>query len=99
MPQNPEREAPVGILERLDRPVVGPRDLAQATADRADALVVARHHRCLIAEQTAELRALLDPHRMLGEGSRRLPVLLVADHLGEVLHEIAAPRDVQYLEA
>ena len=34
---------------------------------------------------------------MVGEHARRVPVLLVPDHLGQVLDEIAAERDVQHL--
>jgi len=36
---------------------------------------------------------------MLGEDTRYLAVLLVADYLGEVLHEVAATGDVQHLQA
>ena len=95
----PTREAPLGILERLDRAVVGPRDLAQPFADAADALVVVRLHRRVLAEQRAEPRAVVDLHAVLREDARHLAVLLVPDHLGQVLHEVAAARDVQHLEA
>src|ERR1700741_4856281 len=35
MPEHAEREPPLGILQALDRAVVGPRDLAQTFADGA----------------------------------------------------------------
>ena len=42
VPEDADDERLVGILEPLDGAVVGPRDLAQAVADSADALVVMR---------------------------------------------------------
>ena len=45
------------------------------------------------------MRLRLDRDVVLGELAGQLLVLLVADHLGQVLDEVAAERDVQHLRA
>src|SRR5438874_7483724 len=82
----------------LDRAVVGPRHLAQAVADTSDALVVMRFHGRSRPEHRPEPRAVVDLHSVVGERSLHHPMLLAADDLGQVLHEIAAARDIQDLE-
>src|SRR2546423_9563795 len=82
MPEHAQRQAPRGILERLDRAVVRPRPLAQAGPDGPEALMVMRLDRHASAEQRAEPRAVLDAHRMLREDALHVPVSLVADDFG-----------------
>src|SRR3954451_3412734 len=99
VPEHAEREAARRILERLDRPVVGARRPAQPLAEPAEALVVMRLDRRVVADQRAELRLGLDRDVVLGELAGQLLVLLVPDHLGQVLDEVAAESDVQHLRA
>src|SRR5437867_405119 len=99
MPENTEREPSGRVLERLERPVLGPGGLDQAVADAPDTLVVARVDSGLPStEHCGQLRPLLDLDRMQREHAADLPVLRVADGVGEVLDEIAAAHDVEELE-
>jgi hypothetical protein len=50
MPEHAQREAARGVLERLDRAVVGARGLPQALAEPTEALVVMRLDRRVLAE-------------------------------------------------
>src|SRR5581483_11055286 len=54
VPEDADREAPLGILERLDRAVVRPRGRPQPVADPPQPLVVVRLDRRPLAEQLAE---------------------------------------------
>ena len=56
VPQYADREALLGILQRFDRAVIGPRDLAQPFADATEALVMVRLDRRAIAKQPTDLR-------------------------------------------
>jgi hypothetical protein len=61
-------------------------------------LVVVRLHReALGAGGPRRKRARLELHVVVGELSRRVAVLLVTDHVGEMLDERPATRDVQQL--
>ena len=89
-----------GILEPLERAVLGPRGLDEPLPDAADALVVARLDAVVPrAEDPGEPRALLHVDRVLREHAERLAMTLVPDLLGQVLDEVAAASDVQQLEA
>src|SRR5438132_8874852 len=99
MPEHANSEAMLRILEPFDSSVLGPCDLAQPFADAPDALVMARLRRRAVAEQRSELRPGLDSHGMVREGALHLTVLLVADDLRQMLHEVAAAGNVQHLEA
>src|SRR5437899_6675038 len=98
MPEHANSEAMLRILEPFDSSVLRPRDLAQPFADPHDALVMARLRRRAVAEQRSELRPELDPHGMIREGALHLAMLLVADDLRQVLHEVAAAGNVQHLD-
>ena len=52
-----------------------------------------------LAEHRSEPRAGLDLDVVVGEGARCVLVPLVADDVRQVLHEVAAERDVQHLRA
>ena len=78
------------------RPVLGPRDLAQTVADPTQRLVVMRLDR---ASHLTDPRRRVDLHRVLRELTDDLPVLLVADNVGEVLDDVTAASDVQHLKA
>ena len=96
----PEREALGGILDRLERSVLGVRALDETLADPADALMVARAHRLVPRpEDRLEPCPFLDVDRVLREDTERLAVPFVPDLLREVLDEVAAAQDVQQLEA
>ena len=58
-----------------------------------------RLHRRVLAEHRAEARAVVDLHAVIGEDALHLAMLLAADDLRQMLHEVAAARDVQHLEA
>src|SRR3954468_24434194 len=53
-PQDAEREPAPGFAERLDRPVLGPRDRRQPLPQPAEALVVVRLHGRSLAEGLVE---------------------------------------------
>src|SRR5919197_2240232 len=97
VPEHAEREALRRVLDGLQRPVVRPGRLAQAAADAAEALVVVGLHRRAVADQRAEPARGIDPHAVRREDAGRLAVLLVADHLRQVLDEVASAGDVQDL--
>ena len=59
MPEHAEREPVRRVLERLDRPVLGPGRFAEPLAKPAEALVVRRLDRRAVAEDLAELRFAL----------------------------------------
>src|SRR5215218_10061752 len=65
MPEDAEREAVRRILDRLDRPVLGPGALAEPLPDPPEALVVRRLHRSPVAEDRPEARIGLDPHAVV----------------------------------
>ena len=71
----PTREALRGLLDRLQRAVLGARRLDQALAEPAEALVVVRLDRRALAEQRAESRALASPRP---RGRRRRPACACA---------------------
>src|SRR5256885_1616088 len=96
MPQDADDERLVGILDPLDGAVLGPGDLTEAFADSIDALVVMRHDR---AANLADARRGIDANRVLRELPEYLAVLLVPHDLGQVLDDVAAPGDVEHLEA
>src|SRR5918996_1419479 len=97
MPENADGETAPGILERLDRAVLGARRFAQPVAEAPVALVVMALHRCAVAEDALDARAGNELDVVVGEDAGRVLVLLVPDHLGQVLDEIAAQRDVHDL--
>ena len=99
MPLHAHGEPERRILDRLERPVLGPRGLDQPVAEPSEALVVVRRHVGARSHDRAEPRAVLDLDRMHGELARHLLVDVVPDGLGKVLHEVAAAGDVQELEA
>jgi len=99
MPEDTDGEAPLRILERLDCAVVGPRDLAEALAETAVALVVVRFHRRVLTEQGADAARRLDPDVVVGELAGRVPMPLVAELVRQVLDEVASERDVEHLRA
>ena len=82
VPEHAEREAVRRILDRLDRPVLGPGALAQPVADPTEALVVRRLHRRAVAEDRAEPRIALDPHLVVRHHALLMPMAVVADDLG-----------------
>src|SRR5207253_2262777 len=94
MPQHPEREPLLGILEPLDRAVVGPRDFAQPATDPAETLMVRRFHGCAVAEHRTEPGLVLDLHAVVGEDTLHLAVLFVADDVWQMLDEIAPARSM-----
>src|SRR3954469_7465244 len=97
MPEDTHREAAAGILDGLPRSVLGMRGNAKALPDPPNSLVMMRLHRCMVAEQRPEPRAGLNGHVMIRERAGRVLVLLVADDVRKMLHEVAAARDVQHL--
>src|SRR5262249_38879867 len=100
MPQDADREALLGILEALERPVLRPGRLDEPVADAPDALMVARLDGGLAgADKPREPGALLDLDRMLGEDTLHLAVPAVAEGLRQVLDEVTAAGDVEQLEA
>ena len=100
MPEDADGEALPGILEPLERAVLGPRRLDEPLPHAADALVVARLDAVVAgAEDLGEPRALLHVDRVLGERAVHFAMALVPDRLGQVLDEVAAAGDVQELEA
>ena len=52
MPEDAEREAPRGVLDRLDRPVFRVRGLDKTLAEPIEALVVMRLDRRPLTQQT-----------------------------------------------
>ena len=98
VPLDADDEAARRILERLERPVVGPRRLHEPVADAPDRLVVVRGHVRLLAHDRGKPRARLHLDGMVRELAGNLLVHVVADLLGQVLDEVAATRDVQELE-
>src|SRR5690242_19258733 len=99
VPEHAEGEAARRIFQRLDGAVVGARGLAQAVAEPAEALVVVRLDRRVVADQPAERRLRLDRDVVVGVLARLLLVLLVADDVRQVLDEVAAEGDIQQLRA
>src|SRR5689334_24582047 len=99
MPEDADREAARGILERFDRAVVGLRGGDEPVADPAEALVVARLDRDAVADDPAEAAAGLDRDLVVGELAEPLLVQLVAERVRQVLLEVAAARDVEHLAA
>ena len=97
MPQHAEREPPLGILDRLDRAVLGVRRGPQAAAEPAKRLVVMRLNGSMVAHDRAEPRSFFDHHIVVGEDAGRVLVPLVTDHLRQVLNQVAAERHVQHL--
>ena len=68
MPEHAESEAPLRILERLDRAVVGPRRLAEPLADAAEALVVCDFTGARSPSTEPRRDAVVDLHGVLREG-------------------------------
>src|SRR5207302_3824769 len=97
MPQDAHREAPARILDRLDRSVLGMRGDAKALSDPPDSLVMMRLHRSTVPEQRRKPRAVLHRHVVIRVRTRRVLVLLIADDIRQMLHEITAGRDRQPL--
>src|SRR5205823_3775057 len=95
MPEDAEREAPVGRLDCLDRTVLRLRGDTQTVADSPEPLVVMRLHGSVVPEEPGETRPWLERDVVVGERARRVLVLLVADDVGKVLHEVAAAGDVE----
>ena len=80
VPEHAERERSVSGLQRLDRPVVGPRDDLEPLAEPAVALVVVRRDLDAVAYDRVQPRALVDgardawrtrPASPCGPGGRR----------------------------
>src|SRR5437016_5637710 len=99
MPEDAEGEAPRRILDRLDGAVLGHRGHAQPLAEAPESLMVVRLDRRALAEQLPEPASRLERDVVVREDAGRVLVLLVADDVREVLHEVAAKRDVQDLRA
>src|SRR5436190_20019697 len=99
MPEDADGEAPVWILDRFDRSVLGVRRDTEALSNPPDSLMMVRLHRCTVSEQRPEPRSVLQRHVVVRERAGRVLVLLVTDDLREVLHEISPARDVQHLAA
>src|SRR5712691_11815839 len=97
VPEDTDREATGRIFDRLQGAVVGPGHLGQALAESPEALVMVRLDQGTLAEERADAAAALQPDAVIGKRARRVLVLLVADDVGQVLHEIAAERHVEYL--
>src|SRR5207245_4509024 len=96
VPEDADREPLRRVLERLDRPVLGARRLAQAGADAPEALMMVRLHRHTVADERAEPRRRVDLDVVIGEDTGHVLVLLVADDVRHVLHDIAAARHVPH---
>src|SRR6185436_8113861 len=91
---------PVGILQALERPVLGPGRLDESLSHASHTLVVARLHAVVArADDLREPRSALYLDRVLGERAEHLAVALVADRVGQVLDEVADADDVQELES
>src|SRR6266508_361809 len=99
MPEHTHREAARRIFDRLQSAVVGPGHLGQALTEPAEALVMVRLDRHTLAEKRADATAALQPDVVVGKRAGRVLVLLVADHVGQVLNEVAAERHVEHLAA
>src|ERR671936_443450 len=97
VPEDAEREALRGVIDTLECAVVGPRRLAQALAEPAEALVVVRLHRRALADEGTQPAFRVDADSVVREDAERLAVLLVADDLRQVLDEVAAAGDVEDL--
>ena len=98
MPEHSDGEPLRRVFERLERAVVGPRRLDQALADGPKPWWWCDFTG---ARSPSSGRGGCRPHvdLVVGEDRRRLLVFLVADDLGQVLHEVAAAGDVQHLRA
>src|SRR4051812_46612975 len=99
VPEDADDEAAVLGLEPFDRAVVRPREGHEALAEPAGPLVVVGLDLAALAEQRGGARAGREAHLVVPEDAGVELVLLVADDVGEVLHEVAAARDVQDLDA
>src|SRR5581483_5837092 len=99
MPEDADREPPPGILHALERAVVRARRLAQARAERAEALVVVRLRDGARAEDPGEPGSRDDLDPVLPEHARHGTVRLDAERVGQVLLDAAAAGDVEYLRA
>src|SRR5436190_6116574 len=97
MPENAEREAPLGVFDRLERAVLGPRRFAETRTKPAEPLVVMRLHGRAFAEKVREARARLEVDVVVCELAGRVFVLLVSHDFRQVLDEIAAESDVHHL--
>jgi hypothetical protein len=105
MPLHADREGgqPVGDLQGLDRPVGRPRRGHQASTDPVHRLVVVRRrvHPGLVVprgQQPSQRPFGPDPDQMPPEPAVRPGVLLVPDHLGQVLVQRPAPEHVEQLD-
>jgi hypothetical protein len=78
VPEHAEHERTLRILDRLDRPVVGPCDLTQALADPTETLVVVRLDRRVPPDELAEPAAGVDPDIVVAEDAWLLLVAFVA---------------------
>src|SRR6202022_3794630 len=90
VPEHAEGEAPLGILEPLDRPVFGPGQGSEPGAEPAEALVVVRLDRRAVADQRPEHAVGVDVDLVLGEDAGNELVFLVADYVGQVLPGVPA---------
>ena len=100
VPEHAERERLRGILDRLERPVLGKRALDEPLPHPADTLMMARVDGAVAGtEDLLEPRPLRDLDRVLGEDAQRLTMTLVPDLLREMLDEVTAPQHVQQLKA
>jgi len=88
---SPTRKDLAGLLDRLDRAVIGPRDCRKVTGETLDGLVMMGGHVSFVQPSTlwSKLPSATRT-RCLGHRARRRAVLLMADDVREVLDERAA---------
>src|SRR5262249_20930230 len=99
VPEDAEEEAATAVLDRLDDAVGCPRDRPEAAAEATEAPAMVGLDRRLGAEQPREPPTRVDTHVVVAEAGRVGLVLIGAEHLGQVLDEVAAEGDVDDLAA
>jgi hypothetical protein len=106
VPLHADREGgqAVGHLEALDRPVGRPRGSDEAVAERVHGLVMVRRRVqpdvfAGARQHAAQRPGRPDPDQMPPEPAVRPGVLLVPDHLGQMLVQRPAAQDVEQLDA
>ncbi len=96
MPEHPEHERAGRVFYRLHRVVFGSAGNDQPVPDLAHPLVVVGlYGRPLGADGAGGEGVGCESDLVVGEGAGGVAVLLVAEHVGEVLLQAAAVGDVQ----
>src|SRR5215218_3511437 len=100
MPEHAEHEGAGQVFDGLDCVVFGrPTGNREATPHALYPLVVMRLDRCTPrAASAGDERVGVEAHLVVGEGAWRMAVLLVAEHVREMLLDGASVGDVEDLQ-